>query len=60
MLELRAVATVVALDVIAASAVAGTHRRSGPARNYSARSGLPQGVEGSRGLAVTASATGTR
>jgi hypothetical protein len=46
------VAAVTALDVMCAQQLSATRRRqSMPARDYSDRSGLPRGVEASRGLA---------
>jgi hypothetical protein len=39
------------LDIIAATSQTALHRRKGPVRYYSDRSGLPRGIEASRGLA---------
>ncbi|MBV8193087.1 MAG: hypothetical protein JO339_38100 [Alphaproteobacteria bacterium] len=48
---LVAVAAVTALDVIAVSAAAGAHRRNvGRTMDYSDRSGLPKGIQASRGM----------
>jgi hypothetical protein len=48
-----AVGAITLLDILAAAAVINAHRRSGAPRNYSNRTGLPKGVLGSRGLALT-------
>lgn len=57
MIALCAVAAVTALDVIAAAAVVGNHRRDrGRTMDYGDRSGLPRGVAASRGLARPAGA----
>ncbi len=54
-LALTAVAAVTVLDCLALQAVRQAARRpAGPARDYSDRSGLPRGVEASRGLARAA------
>ncbi|MFO1079382.1 MAG: hypothetical protein U1E23_01970 [Reyranellaceae bacterium] len=56
LLALGAVAAVTALDVIAATATVGNHRRDrGRTMDYGDRSGLPRGVMASRGLARGAS-----
>lgn len=49
------VAAVMALDVMCAQQLAATRKRQSlPARDYSDRSGLPQGIDASRGLAADA------
>lgn len=49
------VATVTALDLLAAQELqASARRQQRPARDYSARSGFPRGVEASRGIAANA------
>lgn len=51
MIATAAVAAVTALDIAAFAGVMSTRRRTGQPRDYSDRSGLPKGVEGSRGIA---------
>jgi len=51
MIATAAVAAVTALDIAAFAGVLSTRRRTGQPRDYGDRSGLPKGVEGSRGIA---------
>ncbi len=46
-----ALLAITALDVIAAAATATAHKRTAPPHDYSDRSGLPRGIEATRGLA---------
>ena len=46
-----ALVAITALDVIAVATNSAAHKRTAPARDYSDRSGLPRGVEATRGLA---------
>jgi hypothetical protein len=61
MLALGAVLAVTALDCMAYAAVARVHTRNrGVTRDYSDRSGLPRGIEASRGLARSTPANDSR
>lgn len=52
MIALLALVGITALDIFAASATSAAHKRTpGAPRDYSDRSGLPRGIEASRGLA---------